>query len=64
MFMKPLRIKIREGKEIFEILINENLVCSVHKNNDGSALIKMANGEEYECLSPAYDEWDNDTLIS
>jgi hypothetical protein len=44
-----------------KIVINEEQVCSIEDFN-GAARIKMSNGDQFVCISPTFEQWENDTL--
>lgn len=54
----PLTIILLDNTEI---IINEDQVCSIHKN-DHACTIYMSNGHKFDCKSPTYQEWKNDIL--
>lgn len=45
------------------IILCENNICSVEQYESSKyAAIKMSNGDEFICISPSYDQWENDIL--
>jgi len=59
----PIIVHLVDGSEL---LINEELVCSVSEEKTDShqvTILRMADGQKYLCRSPTYDEWKNDVHL-
>lgn len=58
---KPLLIQKQDRKNM---IIDEEQVCSVEQSphDGGIAILRMANGDTINCMSPTYQEWYNDYL--
>ena len=56
---RPLKIILQNSETI---IINEDQVCSIKRGDSLLTWIKMSNGEEFLCLSPTYEEWENDLI--